>query len=137
MPNGPGLRVLLVDDCRGLAGAFARPLRDAGHAVGVAPDGPAALRAADVWHPDVVILGIDSPGRDGYALALELHDRAAWRKPMVVALADHGDEEARRRSLAAGAHLHLPTPVNLEMLLGFLDRFGELLGAVEGFDPGI
>ena len=137
MPDGRGLRVLLVDDSRGLAGAFARPLRDAGHTVGVAPDGPAALRAADVWHPDVILLGVDSPRRDGYRLARELHDRAAWRKPMLVALADRGDEEARGRSLAAGAHLHLPTPVNLEMLLGFLDRFGELLEDVAGFDPGI
>jgi DNA-binding response OmpR family regulator len=133
MPRG--LRVLVADDDRGWAAGLVPPLTAAGYTVRVTPAGPRTREAARAEHPDVVILGAGGP--DGYDLAGAIHRQAAWRKPMLVGLADRADDAAERRAAAAGVHLLLPEPVDLGVLLAFLRRFEGLLADVEGFDPAI
>ena len=59
-------RVLVVDDNARPASGLARLLQLLGHEVRVAHDGPAALEAARVHRPEVVLLDIGLPGMDGY-----------------------------------------------------------------------
>src|SRR6516162_2949895 len=54
-----GLNVLVVGEHGGVADSIASPLRADGHFVGDAPDGAAAVAAARVHLPDVVLLDAD------------------------------------------------------------------------------
>ena len=137
MQRPRGLRVLVVEDHRESAEALALSIREQGHEVVVAPDGPSALAAVRAAQPDVVFLDILLPGIDGCEVAKDIHRLSAWRRPLLVALTGLGDDPSRRRTEEAGIDLHVVKPVHPATLHGLLRRFQGFLQDIEGFDPGI
>jgi CheY-like chemotaxis protein len=121
------LRVLVADDNADGAESLALLLRMRGHDLRVATDGPAALCEAEAGQPDVVILDLGLPGLDGYEVARRLRQReleAPRREPpLLIAVTDHRDDETRRRATLAGIDLHLPRPVNHDLLQDILLHF--------------
>ncbi len=123
-----GLFVLVVEDHEDTAHTTAALLRCYGHEVRIAFDGPTALRIAQEWQPDVVLLDIGLPGIDGYDLARLLHQRSPYqRRPLLIAITGLGQEEDRRRSNEAGMDLHLVKPIEPDQLRAVLRRFQRLL----------
>jgi PAS domain S-box-containing protein len=112
-------RVLVVDDSRDAAETLAELVRLLGHDVEVAYDGPAALRRAGEYHPDLVLCDIGLPGMDGYEVAREL--RAAHGRDLrLVALSGYAQPEDVAMAMAAGFDAHVPKPADpqrLEQLL--------------------
>jgi CheY-like chemotaxis protein len=125
------MRVLVVEDNSKAADPLVRLLRAAGHAVEVAADGPAAVRAAENNHPDVVLLDIGLPGPSGWEVARMLHALPADKRPLLVAVTGYDGEEDRRRSHEAGIDLHLTKPVDLDRLQHLLGRFRSFVAPVE------
>jgi len=68
--------------------------------VGAVKDGPAAIRAVDVLHPEVIVLDISMPGMTGFEVATHL--RASGSTAAVVFLTVHDDEEFLLAAKAAG-----------------------------------
>src|SRR5690606_910535 len=66
------LQILIADDNVDLAESFAELLRASGHEVEVAHDGEAALHMARTRVPDIALLDIGMPKRDGYEVARQL-----------------------------------------------------------------
>lgn len=130
------LSVLVVIDSPD-AGTLARLLRMHGFDARSAVTGADALAATDDAAPDVVLMDPALPGVTGYELARQLRDRtgAFQKRPLLVAVADSGDEEERRLSAAAGIDLHLVKPLDPAALVGMLSRFHEFLAAPAGGDP--
>ncbi|MBP7147575.1 MAG: response regulator [Acidobacteria bacterium] len=116
--DGPGSRVLVVDDNRDSADLLSEFLALAGYEVAVAYDGLAALEAAHSVRPRVVVLDIGLPRLDGYQVAARL--RAELPEIRLVALSGYGQERDRERSRQAGFDEHLLKPVQHEVLLGVL-----------------
>jgi hypothetical protein len=104
-------RVLVVDDNIDAAESVAMILRLDGHQVRLAHDGAEALRAAEQFEPDVVVLDIGLPGMNGYEVAERLRRQARSRKPVLVALTGYAQESDRQRAAAAGFDHHLTKPV--------------------------
>jgi two-component system, OmpR family, response regulator len=126
--GGWRMRVLVVEDQPEAADCIALLLRHAGHDTEVAADGPSALAAAEANAPDVVLLDIGLPGwMDGWEVARRLQDWHAFKRPLVVALTGHGDDEDRRRSEEAGIDLHLTKPVDPGQLQKLLSRFRSVI----------
>jgi CheY-like chemotaxis protein len=107
------LRVLVVDDSQDTATTLQWLLRVWGYEAHVATDGPTALKVADNFHPDAVILDIALPGMDGYELAKRLR-KPNSEKPFIVAHSGYCSDAHVRRSLKAGFAAHLPKPVDPE-----------------------
>jgi len=63
----------------------------------IAPDGIAAAAIARDWTPDVVLLDIGLPGKDGYEVARELRHNVGL-KTATVALTGHKDDEVQREN---------------------------------------
>ena len=124
----PGLRVLVVEDHADAAASLALLLRIWGHEVQAAADGPTALEAARAFTPDVILLDLGLPGMDGWQVADQLQKQHGPQTPLLIAITGHGQDADRRRSRAAGIHLHLLKPVDPEQLRGLLSRFQGLLG---------
>jgi DNA-binding NarL/FixJ family response regulator len=99
--DDPGMRltVLIVDDHAGFR-AFARALLEAENfdVVGEADDAASALAAASRLRPQVVVLDIQLPDRDGFEVAAQLAQTA---DPPVVVLVSTRDISTYRRRLAA------------------------------------
>jgi CheY-like chemotaxis protein len=121
------LRVLVVEDDADTAASVAILLRMDGHEVQVAGDGPNALRAAEASPPDVALLDLWLPGMDGYEVARRLQERAAEKKPLLIAITGCGQEPDRQRSAQAGIDLHLLKPVDPAALQRLLRRFERII----------
>jgi CheY-like chemotaxis protein len=91
-------------------------LRSLGHEARVAHDGLAALRVAEEFQPDVVLLDIGMPGLDGYEVARRLRAMARERPLRIVAVTGWGQDADRQRSNEAGFDLHLVKPVDASEL---------------------
>src|SRR5262249_25984419 len=97
-------------------------LKLAGQEVRVAYDGPAALRQAIDFRPQLVLLDIGMPGMDGYEVCRRLRRESGLEKATVVALTGWGQEEDRRRSHEAGFHQPIVKPVEPSALQRLLDE---------------
>lgn len=69
------MRILIVDDQRGIGVLMTRLVVQAGHEACLATNGSAAVRLAAELPPEVVLLDINMPGIDGYETARRLRDR--------------------------------------------------------------
>jgi PAS domain S-box-containing protein len=111
-PNGPSLRVLVVDDNVDAAESIALLLEAAGHKVRIVYDGPTALEAALDYRPHVVLLDIGLPGLSGLDVAKRLRQQPALRDVVLVAMTGYGQESDFQRSQDAGFNHHLVKPAD-------------------------
>ena len=101
-------RVLVVDDNQDVALPMARWMRQLGHEVRVALDGPAAIQLADEdFRPEVVLLDIGMPNMNGYEVARALRSISWGRELVLVAVTGWGQEDDQRRSAEAGFDRHM------------------------------
>jgi CheY-like chemotaxis protein len=117
------LQVLVVEDNRDAAESLASLLRLWGHDVRTSHDGRSGLKAARSYRPHVVLLDIGLPGMDGYAVARTLRGEFG-RDMRLVAVTGYGQDEDRRKALAAGFDAHLVKPADLEALSAVLAASG-------------
>ena len=110
--NAAGLRVLVVEDDTDCAESAAMVLRCSGHSVEVVTDGHAALKAAECYSPDVVLVDLGLPRMNGWEVSRRIKDQANGRKPVVIAVTGWTRDEDRQRSAEAGIDLHLLKPVD-------------------------
>jgi len=103
-------RVLVIDDSVDAAAMLAAFLSHLGHEVQVANDGVEALRVAETYRPEVVLLDIGMPGMNGFEVARRLRAQAR-PQPLIVAVTGWGKPDDQKRSREAGFDLHLVKPV--------------------------
>ncbi len=112
----PARRILIVDDSRDGGESLATLLRGLGAVVSLAHSGRTALTAVETFRPDVVLLDIGMPGMDGYEVARRIRANPANRHISLIALTGWGQDEDRKRSVAAGFDHHLVKPADIEEL---------------------
>jgi two-component system, chemotaxis family, CheB/CheR fusion protein len=116
-PNGKvSRRVLVADDNRDGADCLEMLLKMSGHEVYVALDGTEALELVRQHRPDVGVIDLGMPGLSGYEVARRIRAEAWGSATMLIALTGWGQEEDRRRALAAGFDHHLTKPVDPDQL---------------------
>lgn len=112
----PARRILIVDDSRDGGESLAMLLRVLGAEVALAHSGRTALECVDSFKPDVVLLDIGMPGMDGYEVARRIRANPANRRISLIALTGWGQDEDRKRSVAAGFDHHLVKPADIDQL---------------------
>jgi CheY-like chemotaxis protein len=119
------VRVLVVEDDADAADALRMLLRSLGHEARVTRSAVEALDVARQELPDVMLIDIGLPGIDGHELARRLRQDPTTRRVRLIAVTGYGREEDRRRALAAGFDVHVPKPVDDDVL-------AQVLGAGTG-----
>src|SRR5918992_993235 len=122
-PSSRRLRVLVVDDNIDAAEGLAFWFRLKGFEERMAFDGPAALTAAEDFHPEVVILDIGLPGLDGFEVARRLRAQPGMAHALLIALSGYGPAQDRRCAQAAGFDYHLAKPVDPDKLYTLIHKY--------------
>jgi two-component system, OmpR family, alkaline phosphatase synthesis response regulator PhoP len=112
-------RILLVEDDPAIATGLALNLKIAGYVAAVAVDGEAALAAIPTHKPDLLLLDINLPKKDGIALMAELR-RAGDTTPIIV-LSARNDEYDKVAALRLGADDYVTKPFSLAELMARVD----------------
>ncbi|BDO41701.1 response regulator transcription factor [Cellulomonas sp. NTE-D12] len=109
------MRVLVVDDERGLVRALQRGLTAEGFAVDVAYDGEHGLELATDRDYDAIVLDIMLPRRHGYDVVRELRARDVWT-PVLLLSAKDGEHDVAD-GLDVGADDYLTKPFSFVVLV--------------------
>ncbi len=107
-------RVLVVEDNEAIRVAVLAGLADAGFGVAGRPDGVALEQDLGTFRPDLVVLDVMLPGRDGFAL-LDVVRRHSDAGVLLLTARDGIDD--RLRGLRAGADDYLVKPFVLAELV--------------------
>jgi DNA-binding response OmpR family regulator len=110
-------RVLVVDDERGLRELLEFGLEQAGFSVRSAADGAEGLRLLEAWSPDVIVLDVGLPERDGFALLPDIRRLTTAPVVMLTARTEMGEKLA---GFSAGADDYVGKPFDLEELVARL-----------------
>ena len=108
-------RVLVVDDNRDSADTMVHVLGLLGHEARAAYGAAQAAEVASSFAPQVVLLDLNMPDGDGFAVMRQL--RAQSAQPLyIAAMTGYGQKEDRASTLEAGFQAHLTKPIGAEQL---------------------
>jgi two-component system alkaline phosphatase synthesis response regulator PhoP len=105
-------RILVVDDDRQLARLVRSYLEQAGYQVEVAYDGESALRALRQARPDLVVLDLMLPDRDGWEITRLARADAALAGLPIIMLTARVDDTDKIVGLEVGADDYITKPFN-------------------------
>lgn len=120
------LRVMMVDDNETASDGLAMILEVKGCEVVVHHTAQAALEKCQAFDPNVVLLDIGLPDISGTDL-IGLLKPLLKPNTLFLAITGFGHQEARRSTQAAGFDGHFNKPVQLDVILGELEKFGSQL----------
>lgn len=125
-------RVLVVEDSETIREMVSEALTDAGYLTDARPDGNQLEEVLDGFRPDLVVLDVMLPGRDGFTLIDVVLD---WGDVGVVLLTARAGLPDRLRGLDGGADDYVVKPFELAELVSrvgaVLRRRGRLPAVVQ------
>jgi two-component system cell cycle response regulator len=116
-PAATGARILVVDDHPVNCELLEAMLAPQGYRVESVYSGAEALELVRRAPPDLILLDVNMPDMDGFAVTRELRGNADTRLIPVVMVTALGDFEHRVRGIESGAEDYLAKPVNRTELL--------------------
>ncbi|MBS3745239.1 MAG: response regulator [Wenzhouxiangellaceae bacterium] len=113
--------VLLVEENELNQDMLSRRLRRKGYEVTIAADGEQAIRMVAKTLPDLVLMDINLPGRDGHDITRELKAGPHTCAIPVIALTANAMASDREAAIAAGCDDFDTKPVELSRLLSKME----------------
>ena len=98
-------------------------LEQHGYAVVPALDGPRGIELAKNIAPDLILLDIQLPGMDGYAVASALRGIESLSTTPIIAVTSYAMVGDREKSLAAGCSGYIEKPVNPDTFVVEIESF--------------
>ena len=118
-------RILIVDDDAFIRRPLEFILREEGYNAATAANADEGLRAIESQPPDLILLDVMMPGKDGLTWCAELKADPRYAKIPIVLLSARGQDVDRQRGYAAGASDFMSKPYSPVELKR---RLVELLG---------
>jgi two-component system, cell cycle response regulator DivK len=115
--------ILIVEDNPDNMKLFRTLLSLRGHTISCLSSGEGLEAALASRAPDLVLMDIQLPGKDGFALLADIR-ASAHPQVRVVALTAHAMEGDRDRAIAAGFDGYITKPVDIR---GFPDQVARAL----------
>ena len=115
--------VLLVDDEPNIILSLEFLIEQAGYEARVARDGDAALKSIEERKPDLILLDVMLPKRDGFDVCERIRANPAWNDIRIVMLTAKGRDSERERGLALGADAYITKPFSTREAMEQIKRF--------------
>ena len=108
------MKILIIDDEPQIRIAVKAGLERNNYETILASSGTEGLNLAATYLPDIIILDIAMPGKDGFAVTRELR---TWSKIPIIILSVRDDERDKIKALDLGADDYLVKPFGIGELL--------------------
>ncbi len=118
--------VLVVDDEPNIVLSLEFLMKQMELDVRIAEDGDAALQEIGREAPDLVLLDVMMPKRDGFSVCRAIRANAAWDGVKIIMLTAKSRDEERERGLAAGADDYIVKPFSTRDVRHRVGRILEL-----------
>lgn len=115
--------ILLIEDNEQNRYLATYLLEQHGFNVVAAVDGITGIDLALKLHPELILLDIQLPCIDGYAVARTLREFDELRSTPIVALTSYAMAGDREKALASGCNGYLEKPIQPDTLVGEIKRF--------------
>jgi len=110
-------RILIIEDNEQNLYLLSFLLEQNGYQVLQAKDGLAGIELATQTLPDMILLDIQLPGMDGYAVAQILRSNESLVHVPIIAVTSYAMVGDRERGLAAGCNGYIEKPINPDTFL--------------------
>jgi len=111
------LRILIVDDSPTELALARSVLQQAGYQVRTATDGEQAIKLAAEETPDLVVLDVVMPRKNGFQVCRQLKMKSGTKDVKVLILTSKNQETDRFWALKQGADLYMTKPFDARTLL--------------------
>ena len=115
--------VLVVDDEPHILHSLEFLMKRENYDVRVASDGEAALEAIGERCPDLVLLDVMMPKRDGYSVCQAIRANPDWKQLRIIMLTAKGRDIEREKGLALGADDYITKPFSTRDLLSLVRQY--------------
>ena len=109
--------ILIVDDAPNIVLSLEFLMKKEGFNVRVAVDGGEALQAMEERRPDLVLLDVMMPKRNGYEVCQTIRGRDDWSRTRIIMLTAKGRDVEREKGLAMGADDYITKPFATQELV--------------------
>ena len=113
-------KVLIVDDEQDIILFINYNLQSAGYETATASNGNEAIMVAKKFQPDLILLDIMMPEKDGMHTLRELRNNPDLEKTIIIFLTALSDEKSEIEGLKAGADDYITKPIKPELLIARL-----------------
>jgi len=118
-------KVLIADDEPNIVTSLQFLMERNGYAVRVARNGDEALTQVADFSPDLVLLDVMMPAKNGYEVCQKIKENEAWSHIKVVMLTAKGRDTEVSKGMALGADAYTSKPFSTKELVA---KVHELLG---------
>ena len=115
--------ILLIEDNEQNSYLTTFILESNGYTVVTAQDGMTGIACAQSLVPDLILLDIQLPMMDGYAVAAAIRNIEALNAVPIVAVTSYAMVGDREKCLAAGCNGYIEKPINPETFLDEVTHF--------------
>jgi DNA-binding response OmpR family regulator len=115
-------RILIADDEPNIVVSLEFLMQHKGYEVRAAADGEETLRQLQEFKPDLVLLDIMLPLRNGFEVCQRIRENPEWRHTRIVMLTAKGREMEVTKGLALGADVYITKPFATRELLASVQR---------------
>ena len=124
-----GKKILIADDEPNIVVSLEFLMKREGFDVQVATDGEAAMQAVIAQIPDLILLDIMLPKKDGFEVCQRIRANPQWQSVKIVMLTAKGRDTEVSKGLALGADAYITKPFSTKDLVA---KVRELLGLAPG-----
>ena len=117
--------VLIVDDEPNIVLSLEFLMKKEGYEVRSVSNGQEAMQAIAEKSPDLILLDVMMPRKDGYEVCQELRATPSWENIKIIMLTAKGRDVEREKGLALGANDYITKPFATKELV---EKVKSLLG---------
>jgi DNA-binding response OmpR family regulator len=103
-------KILIVDNEPNIVISLEFLMQQSGYKICIARDGEEALMQMAAFQPDLVLLDVMLPLRNGFDVCQKIRENSAWNRVKVVMLSAKGRDFEVTKGLALGADAYVTKP---------------------------
>lgn len=121
-------KVLIAEDEESILVSLEFLMRNDGYAVRVATRGDEVLVSVEDFRPDLILLDVMLPQRNGFQLCRDIRANTEWCAMRIIMISAKGREAEVQRGLDAGADVYITKPFSTSELR---EQVRRLIGGVQ------